>query len=538
LHLAFSTVLRRSDYLTDLVLSPNLIQTQHINPDAVDGSRILLDANSALYPGIRSTKVGGGQSELIKLNTSNQAEIFGTIVADTAKLAPKTDNTFDLGTVTERYKAVRSVDVVSDTVTTTDIEVDDIQAQTATFDDEVTVQDLNVNGTFNLGGTSIDSIPLGAILPWFGKNWALVATQVPYDKYLLCDGSAVPGDAKYTTFRSYLSAQGFSPGPSYFVPNMCEKFPMGGLLPTDCGSAGGSSTHTHSIPDHNHSLKTADGAVVVLQDTGHTHSVGTFNITIPNHTHFLNPHFHNLIHHDHSIWIRHYHSMSLTTGTSPHDHAVPYTNQSVQSGAGFTVRQLTGTNPPPNTVATDPESPAHSHSVSGWTTFPPWGGDGPPPVLDFGSSMVGDIYTKMDIAGEPPASSGGSGYPSNYNRAITSNGRDRIETYSTLGGVYNSTSKYNDTDAARPWDQVTYNRANNIRPTVGGQNDMSQGTAQVFNVANGFAGASATANVANYMQINPTSSSATANKTSLSTNTNTATMPPFLTVNYIIRAVP
>jgi len=502
-HLAFSTVLRRASYPI-LIVPPGGINTADIANNAVTDAKILLENNEA----IRSKTSTSGTQELIKLNASNQADILDQVVVDATKIEPLATDMISLGTSSKKFKEIHaSSNINSDasiiaqtnvTATTGDIEAiagdlkaggDLIVQQNADINGSMDIlHDLVVHGTVSFPGGVADAVPVGAILAFYGN--------VAPTKYLICDGGAIPPGSEYDTLRGFCGSS---------TPNLQQRFLIGkkgtpGEVGNIIGEVGGSFTHNHTVPNHDHALSNTN---ITITDTGHTHADGTYKVTIENHCHFLNRHYHNLENHFHTSR-KHKHSTIakvLPDGTGGmsthinHNHSFRIKLKS-EAGTDINFRGLPA-NPDapigPNIEDryTSTQNLEHVHAIPSLTinstNSPDYG------IEDGGTS---EILTRSAefTAGHP------------------------LPTIGTYDLVENF-----------PWGQTRYNRASNGDP-----GSMNQGTTQEFNVV----GTSDESNTSSHSSI----SGNTNLKTGLITNPNVVNgimngPPPYVTVNFIIRAI-
>lgn len=111
------------------------------------------------------------------------------------------------------------------------------------------------------------SVPTGAIVPYGG---ATAPTG-----FLLCDGTSYLRADYQDLFDVIGTAYGSVDGTRFNVPNLVDKFPMGG---TSLGTTGGALNHTHTSAAHSHS---------------HAHTLSAHTHTMA-HTHTSDPHSHTL----------------------------------------------------------------------------------------------------------------------------------------------------------------------------------------------------------------------------------------------------
>jgi len=126
-------------------------------------------------------------------------------------------------------------------------------------------------------------LPAGTILMW--------GSDAPPDsqEYLLCDGGEYPV-AQYPSLAVALGTiYGGSPGVTFRVPNMVQRFPMGAtnLTGYELGDQGGSLDHTHTTPDHTHTVPGhGHGFSLTASSSGaHAHSLSATADSTGAHTH-------------------------------------------------------------------------------------------------------------------------------------------------------------------------------------------------------------------------------------------------------------
>ncbi len=107
--------------------------------------------------------------------------------------------------------------------------------------------------------------------------------------WLLCDGAPV----SRTTFAALFSVIGTTYGAgdgstTFNLPNLTQRFPVGVAGGVPLGSVGGSWNHSHTLPDHQHSVAAHDhGMSHVHSVPGHFHSVNLTTSSGGAHTHPL-----------------------------------------------------------------------------------------------------------------------------------------------------------------------------------------------------------------------------------------------------------
>lgn len=426
LHLAFSTVLRRSDYLTAINLAPNIIENFHLDDNAVSGAKLLLlnDESVNSLDSLGTTEIG-----LIKLNPDDNVDIFSKLLVTPTAIEPI--GTINIGTLVNKFNEAHIATIAADLIETENLNVNDqlVAKGTSTFGElgnpvDFTIHGDNVNisaNNFNLNGLSIESIPLGVVQMYYGT----ILPNDPDSKYLFCDGSAIPGDLKYDDFKAWLLTQGL---PNTHTPNLTNRFPYGGPSP---GTLVGSETHFHNIDDHDHDL-TAGNAPIV--DSGHTHEIHG-NVTIPNHSHTMNNHTHTVNSHDHEYDYRHIHSVNFLSGDkSPaHFHSIEYRILKVALG-GATDRYLLVSQGGQGLYSSNLETTAHFHTVVGNTQL--FGSPGTAP--NWGANNVGNApgNPAKNVTG---TRSPGTSVPSNNNTSNAGSGTFALDagaaTYSDSANV-------------------------------------------------------------------------------------------------------
>jgi hypothetical protein len=341
LYLAFSTVLRRSDYLTDVVLEDEIIKHRHIGKNAVDDYNILLNNDKNLRAKetdwnelTPDDNVGG----LVKLNTNNAAEVFDTITVDDNKIAV----THRAGNVTHNNITVgprltETIDIGEDPTINNGRRFRKVWAKDCDLSNDLNVHhnvhiynDLTVDGDVNFNGTInvADGVPIGVFTP----SLFSVAGNVP-EKWLLCDGSIVTDSYpnQYAGYRTFVNnncaaalRSGTSPNFVYRTPDMRQRIPLdGGVTGSESlGATGGSFQHTHTIADHYHNLTPSN--IHLIDNDGHTHgpgaTIGGFTVTVPAHTHYLNEHQHTVAAHQHPFSYTHVHNVYGNTGNQSRNH--------------------------------------------------------------------------------------------------------------------------------------------------------------------------------------------------------------------------
>jgi microcystin-dependent protein len=106
------------------------------------------------------------------------------------------------------------------------------------------------------GGVAGDGTPVGVMQMW--------PTSTPPENYLILDGSTFD-QAVYPDLYAVLGTN--------VLPDLRQRFPMGGTLPTDVGAVGGSDTISEAnLPPHTHDMSHDHGSVNTGSDGSHNHS--------------------------------------------------------------------------------------------------------------------------------------------------------------------------------------------------------------------------------------------------------------------------
>lgn len=349
LHLGFSTVSRRASLsagqvgavapnsITQLELSngavttPKILDgavtTSKIAADSVTGTRILLANNESLRARKASTaptgilKVDPSDRTVILSDTVIRAEVNGTAVLDIDedKAEPVTDNTFDLGSPSNKFKEIHAH---------------------------------LVNG---IDLTTVGGLPAGTIV--------MTAAASAESGWLLCRGQAVSRVTFANLFTKIGTVWGVGDGITTFnLPDLRQRIPIG-------------QTDVAAQPATN--LATQFGSINHTHDFTHTHNVDVTG-TLPNHTHSVgtlvgdHPHTHRMLPHGHYHSLTaasagaHTHSLSGTTGNAGgHTHTITARTSGVTDSANIVSRAVSAN------IATQINSNAinpvgdHAHSISG-----------------------------------------------------------------------------------------------------------------------------------------------------------------------------
>lgn len=112
---------------------------------------------------------------------------------------------------------------------------------------------LQVAGTFTIGGATVSGVPLGVIVPYGGAS--------PPANWLLCDGTAISRTTYAALFAVISTTFGIGDGSLTFnLPNMQQRFPLGKAASgtgSALGSTGGAIDHTHTGAAHSHAIPSA-----------------------------------------------------------------------------------------------------------------------------------------------------------------------------------------------------------------------------------------------------------------------------------------
>lgn len=110
-----------------------------------------------------------------------------------------------------------------------------------------------------------DGIPTGSMQMFAG-------TAAP-DGWLLCNGATF-SSTTYPELAALVGDKfGAHVGTSYKLPNMTNRFPLGGADNTDVGRTGGSNTIAESnLPTHSHSIDHDHPSTTTAVDGAHTHT--------------------------------------------------------------------------------------------------------------------------------------------------------------------------------------------------------------------------------------------------------------------------
>jgi len=148
--------------------------------------------------------------------------LTGTLVSQTVR--PSADDTYDLGTSSNRFK------------------------------------DIYISGT----ATGFPTVPAGVWFPYGG-------TSAPTG-YLMCDGASYVRATYPDLFAAIGTTHGAVDGSHFNVPDMRGKFPFGKATAgtgSTLGATFGTIDHTHTGPSHTHSVTTSS----------HTHTIGAHTHT-------------------------------------------------------------------------------------------------------------------------------------------------------------------------------------------------------------------------------------------------------------------
>jgi microcystin-dependent protein len=314
LHLAFSTVLRRSDYLTKYVISNDFIETGHIKTNAVTGAKIRLNNDEPL----RSLKAVSGESNLIKLNTNDQAVIDDKIFVDSAnkEVFPDDDALTKLGRTDKRFSELHAAIVDATNVNTTNVGTETLNAT-----GNVACASLEVIGSFTVGGSVVGTLPVGTVVMYYGNS-------APAGWLMLTGGTF--DQSQFPALFAHLGTNQ--------IPNMRGRLPIGidpaGNVNYDnAGETGGSVSHDHSVQDHDHNLTSTN---VTITDSPHSHILNASNniiVDISGHSHALAAHNHTINSHTHRTEMVHYHSFALTADMT-HGHWIGYRQRRVVTNPG------------------------------------------------------------------------------------------------------------------------------------------------------------------------------------------------------------
>ena len=128
--------------------------------------------------------------------------------------------------------------------------------------------------------------PVGSGALWFKST--------PPTGYLLCDGAAISRATYAALFAVIGTIYGVGDGSTTFnLPNLKHRMPVGlDSAEAGCdtlGETGGAFAHTHSTPNHQHTIPT------------HTHDMANHYHGQPTHTHTQNTHAHGVPAHYHNV---------------------------------------------------------------------------------------------------------------------------------------------------------------------------------------------------------------------------------------------
>jgi microcystin-dependent protein len=121
-----------------------------------------------------------------------------------------------------------------------------------------------------------------------------IAYSTPDSGWLLCNGQAVSRTTYATLFAKIGIAYGVGDGSTTFnVPNLIGRIPIGvdtGVSALNAlGKTAGSWDHTHTTPNHQHTIASHTHTMA-----NHTHTVGAHSHTIASHTHTVGAHYHDV----------------------------------------------------------------------------------------------------------------------------------------------------------------------------------------------------------------------------------------------------
>lgn len=133
---------------------------------------------------------------------------------------------------------------------------------------------------FTKRGAKVD-VPSGTINRPTGAMMPFAGTAAPTG-WLLCDGAVVLRASFPDLFSTIGTTYntGGELGTQFRLPNV-DRLVVGANTNRALAAKGGTTTHSHTIPNHSHGIS-----------SHHTHTVGSHNHTIPAHTHTLADHSH------------------------------------------------------------------------------------------------------------------------------------------------------------------------------------------------------------------------------------------------------
>jgi microcystin-dependent protein len=500
-HLGFSTVSRRASLSSGQVSNipvnsvgsinlidgsvieqklssaPPAVSTSKVQDNAITGAKIQLDNEEAL----KSLKNGGGTQGLLRLNSSNESVLMALVNA-AWEIA---------GTIKGKFTATTiEPDVTNDVSLGTTLKrfKDLFLSGAATITGNVDAGSASVTGNITVGGT-VDGVDVSALQTQVNNISSLLPTgmviqyagaSIP-SGWLSCNG-AVVSQTTYANLFAVVGATYNTGGEgvgNFRLPNFKRRFPLGVAdagsgLASILGGMDGNWDHTHVAPAHQHDLGS------------HTHS-------LPAHYHGMGPGstFNIASSGGHTTTIDINHGHSGTVGSDPSAVGVSVT----VNGVGD--HQHTGTT---NTDG------AHTHDVRG--------------TISGGSSQQVDVQSRTT-----------SGFSTANNAALSSGSAHAHNFTTNFGGAHShsatvSVSNGNHSHSLTINGTGTLNKSNT--PSTNGVHTHASGdfAGLLGNVSFGVNGDAA-----------QVSGAPSTNLTSSGGNSATsANNPPFLAINFIIKA--
>jgi len=93
--------------------------------------------------------------------------------------------------------------------------------------------------------------PTGSIVMWAGSG---AAADIPAG-WMLCNGQAISRSLYASLFAAIGTTYGAGDGATFNLPNFNNRFPIGATASYPLGTAGGATSHTHSLANHTHMVE-------------------------------------------------------------------------------------------------------------------------------------------------------------------------------------------------------------------------------------------------------------------------------------------